>query len=986
VTVRRARTRAQGLLALITLAVVVIGLPAALLRLGGSPIPVRLPSFQHVLQVLQHRDSGALFLGAVRDVAWLAWACFAVAVLAEAQAAMRGRQARRLPLAGLQGAAARLVAVASLTFGAPAAIALAAAPALASTVHAAGMHGRADDPRPSRSQRTVVVRPGDCLWTIAQRYLGAGDRYGEIVRLNLGRDVSAGQVLTDPSLILPGWHLLLPAGSADASTAGQPGPHQHGSGQPGPHQHAGHPSADPHFAAPHAAAGRGQQGPTWNEGSAAGGSAPEDHSTGATSAVPHATGSGHGAERAADGHDVIDQVIFFTVGMLAGSALVSLDRLRHRQRQHRRRGRRIPLPAEPESAAIERKLRAARPVAPPASLRDALTRLSEGVAANGDPLPPIAGLHLTSGTVEVLLSAPAAGPPPSPFTIAPGRQAMCWTADLGSPDAEPEPPAPGEAADLLPGLFTAGATEAGGFLLLDLEAMRVTCCDGPDELTDRLLVTAATELASSRWSGWYELVLVGCAELGVLGRAEQCEDMDEALDLLASRADTVAKRLHGDGRADVRTRRMEDPEDEDWGLMLLVSRVPPTPGQMSRLLDLADGPGGLAALVAGDIQTEDGKFAPALFRLERDTGNPGGIVAEVTLSYLGPDHQITVWPQTLTVGEYEALAGLFATAADEADVSVDAAPYDRRGEPPPLRLAAAPVWTNEADGFRRPVAGPDAGLDPPDLDSGRPERAWRHDAARPLRLPRHAASGIAVKILGPVEIAGTAEPLAPQQAELVLALALNASSGLANSALCTMLGADADHPKPADAVRQLITRTRRRLGQPAADQDYIVHLGHGIYAPHEDVRLDWDQFRALTAHGSGERSVRDLRGAMALVRGQPLAGCYHWWIDVALVEMIRAEIVDAADLLAELELAAGDFQSACRAARSGLSAEPAAEQLWRALMRAEHALGNPAGVAAAWTGCLDAIDEIAPGAEPHPDTGHLYAELTGQHRLAAGLR
>src|SRR5262249_38217077 len=32
----------------------------------------------------------------------------------------------------------------------------------------------------------VVVRPGDCLWTIAERYLGAGDRYPELDALNLG--------------------------------------------------------------------------------------------------------------------------------------------------------------------------------------------------------------------------------------------------------------------------------------------------------------------------------------------------------------------------------------------------------------------------------------------------------------------------------------------------------------------------------------------------------------------------------------------------------------------------------------------------------------------------------------------------------------------------------------------------------------------------------------------------------------------------------
>ena len=158
----------------------------------------------------------------------------------------------------------------------------------------------------------------------------------------------------------------------------------------------------------------------------------------------------------------------------------------------------------------------------PATLRDALHDLSEGIAVGGEPLPPIVGIDLTADTVDVLLSAPAAAPPPALFTIAPARQAMCWTVKLSGaqPGTQPVPPVPGEVGDLLPGLFTAGATEAGGYLLLDLEAMRVTCCEGPDELTDRVLVTAATELASSHWSGWYDLVLAGCDELDVLGRAE----------------------------------------------------------------------------------------------------------------------------------------------------------------------------------------------------------------------------------------------------------------------------------------------------------------------------------------------------------------------------------------------------------------------------------------------------------------------------------
>jgi len=631
-------------------------------------------------------------------------------------------------------------------------------------------------------------------------------------------------------------------------------------------------------------------------------------------------------------------------------------------------------------------------------LRDALRDLSEGIAVGGEPLPPIVGIHLTADTLDVLLSAPAAGPPPAPFVIAPARQAMCWTVKLGGarPGAA-APPVPGEVGDLLPGLFTAGATGAGGYLLLDLEAMRVTCCDGPDDLIDRLLVTAATELASSHWSGWYELVLAGCDELDVLGRAELCRDLDEAIDLLDSRAQAIARRMDDNGPPDVRTRRLADPDDEDWGLTLLVSRIRPTPSQMARLLEFADGPGGIAVLVAGDTQTQDGKLAPALFQLDADPEHPDEMVATITLAYLGPNHQIKVWPQTLTVPEYEALAGVFATAADTADVGIGDEPYNDFGAPPWIRLSAAPVapLDAEADAFARPVGEPapgGAGLDSPDGAFGYPSpemmRSVGWDSSlrtdeRPAAGPhpqaaraRHAAPSLRVKVLGPVEITGAAEQLLPKQAELLLALALHAPVGVSNSGLCSLLGPDADHPRPADSVRQLITRTRKRLGQARDGQEYIIHLGSGIYVPHGDLSLDWAVFSGQARRGRSERRREDLRAAMALVRGEPFADCYHWWIDVGLIETIRAEIVDTAELLAQLDLAAGDPRGAAMAARAGLSAETAAEQLWRMLMRAEYEAGNLDGVTAAWSGCLDAIAEIAPGGEPHPDTEQLFHQLT----------
>jgi DNA-binding SARP family transcriptional activator len=114
---------------------------------------------------------------------------------------------------------------------------------------------------------------------------------------------------------------------------------------------------------------------------------------------------------------------------------------------------------------------------------------------------------------------------------------------------------------------------------------------------------------------------------------------------------------------------------------------------------------------------------------------------------------------------------------------------------------------------------------------------------------------------------------------------------------------------------------------------------------------------------------------MTLIRGKPFTGCYHWWLDLAFTETVRAQIVDAAELLAELELAAGDPSASARAARTGLAGDVAAEQLWRALMRAEHAAGNLAGVREAWSRCLDTMTDIAADGEPHPDTAALYHQL-----------
>jgi DNA-binding SARP family transcriptional activator len=1122
-------TAVRGGVALITLAVLVIGLPLVLYKLGGDPLPRHIPAWHHVTTLLLHRDNGAVFLGAVRDISWIAWAAFTVAVATEAQAALRGRRAPRLRLGGMQSTASWLIALIALAFtGQPVAVLASTAPAQVVTVSAvrsvppaaspAGLS--ADRPAgaatadPSAPQvmsmgfyQMVTVRSGDCLWSIAQRYLGDGDLYPEIVKLNLGHHMGDGQVFTDASVIWPGWVLQLPASPASGlSSTGLTTPVGHPASP-----HSGHDSRDPRFSRPHPAAtasgtatapaGAAAGTPTTGAGvptagATAGPQAADPPATAQPPAAAHVGVSAHPGTSAQDVSELsqIPPLAIFASGVLVGGASVALARMRRRQRQARRFGRRIPVPASAPVIAAEQRLRAAErpyrpepvyagavperpeprfypgagsqaepllfdgagpesgallfdgaeaesgpllfdgagpgsgpllydgagpgsgpllydgarpepesllypgarpqaeplaypdlagpgPLPPATALRAALSELGSSLVAAGQQIPDITGALVHRSGLELLLASPASEPPPPPFAVPGGRQGTAWQLEL--PRHAPSVPLrPARAGDLLPGLLTAGVATDGGYVLIDLEYLRVTTVDGPADLADLVLATAAAELTTSQLAGWYDLILAGFPELeAVDGRATTCDSLAEALDLLASRAVALRRRLGDTDRAGVRRCRLLDPGDEDWALTLLVSRTAPTPDQMAMLADLASDPGGIAALVAGGGEVPEGHPAPASFRLAADPARPGGIIGHVS-----PLH-LDVWPQPLTRDDYQALVSLFQVAADLNDVAADEPPYDGSSWPPApglVGLQEPPADTESpadteltADVEPPAVAAPTAVAEPPGAPSGQPGPPRR--TGGPGQEP-----GLLIGVMGTFTINGAPAALQPAQSQLVLALALNGRDGLSNAQLCYLLGADPDHPKPSDSLRQLIVRTRRQLGRAADGRVWIEHLGAGQYALHPDAKFDWADFEELAERGIASRDIGCLREALALIRGKPFTGCYHWWLDLAFTETVRAQIVDTAELLAELELRAGDPSASARAARTGLSGDLAAEQLWRALMRAEHAAGNLAGVREAWSRCLDTMTDIAADGEPHPETVALYQQLTGVDRAQAG--
>ena len=234
---RRRRTpldRLWGLLSLLILLALLVGVPAALIALRGNPLPDAGLNPGAMYRALTSPDDGSLFLAALTWLAWAGWATFAVSVLVEIPAHVRGLPSPHLPALGLQQrAASSLLAGAALLFTLPTLsfpmLATDARPAAAVSTtlnHIEATATPADAPTPNAvttakgpDAPTYTVQPGDSLWQIAHDHLGDGARYPEIARLNYGAHQPDGRTLTSDHWLHPGWTLTLPPNATGHPTA-----------------------------------------------------------------------------------------------------------------------------------------------------------------------------------------------------------------------------------------------------------------------------------------------------------------------------------------------------------------------------------------------------------------------------------------------------------------------------------------------------------------------------------------------------------------------------------------------------------------------------------------------------------------------------------------------------------------------------------------------------------------------------------------------
>ena len=218
----------RGLAALVVLMVGLVAVPVFLIVAVGNPLPSDL-DLDGLIGGLTRPDDGSILVGLVTIVAWIAWAIFATTVVVEIIAVL-SRQRLRIRLPGLVApqrlASGLVVAVVALVVVTPqlghatparatpapsqddaprAAVAPAkVAPAVvADRVNPAqDDRERADVPRATGARYTV--ERGDDLWSLAERFYGAGRDWRKIAAAN--PDLLTG----GPDRLEPGWRLLIP--------------------------------------------------------------------------------------------------------------------------------------------------------------------------------------------------------------------------------------------------------------------------------------------------------------------------------------------------------------------------------------------------------------------------------------------------------------------------------------------------------------------------------------------------------------------------------------------------------------------------------------------------------------------------------------------------------------------------------------------------------------------------------------------------------
>lgn len=567
------RRVASGVISIAGLIAILFGLPIALVMFVGWPLP---ESVRALSSGLTEQMSDEVLNKALACLCWALWAQFLASVVVEAIAWQRHGTAQHIPLGrNTQKLARHLVLAVVLLFAsgpkqtpatiqihtATPAVAIADVP-IAPTLSASIAVPTEEVTAPF----TYTVKPHDDLWSLAERHLGAGQRWREIFELNKERPQSENRSLQDPGLIRPGWTLQMPhdAVGIDQPTAS---PVTKQIKDDVPSESAITQSSDD---TPQATA---------SEPSAASPvSAAEDYKSIFAAAT------------------TLPKLALLGGGISAAGVLALLIQLRRIQQRHRPIGARSLLPTF-EVQETERALRISADASEAERLDLALRALSCCLSQH-EPFntPKINAVRVHDAGVEFLFDR-AVGQPSGPFELRAGGQAWWLAADvhevrIGALATDVVAP--------IPALASIGTVD-GATVLIDLEAARTTSINADGTNAHRMASAMALEAATNRWADFLNIFVIGTAhELGKLERVRAYTNLADALVDIDLEVTALESRLSDGNHTTALDARLINGTTEGWVPTVIFITEPQDDQPMAELTKLVGPTGRGAAVVAVD--------------------------------------------------------------------------------------------------------------------------------------------------------------------------------------------------------------------------------------------------------------------------------------------------------------------------------------------------------------------------------------------------
>src|ERR1039458_6632534 len=210
---RTDHTRAQlaeGLGALFVIVIGLFGIPLALARVSGWPLPHHLPTTTQLHSAAGSQFPDDFWPKALATIAWIAWAYFLFSLVSGTIDVIRFRHRGTWRRAAGKSSMAALVAAVFVLASIRGSIgADRSTPAMAAVAKVAP----ATDTTASSSRAmtlTYTVLPGDSLYGVALTHYGDGEQWHAIYASNVGVRQPDGRALDPTNWIYPGWKLTLP--------------------------------------------------------------------------------------------------------------------------------------------------------------------------------------------------------------------------------------------------------------------------------------------------------------------------------------------------------------------------------------------------------------------------------------------------------------------------------------------------------------------------------------------------------------------------------------------------------------------------------------------------------------------------------------------------------------------------------------------------------------------------------------------------------